>query len=107
MGNKREELQSLLESIMAQDNADPENVYFQPPNGYKLTYPCIIYERDYLHYRSADSVTYLVNKRYNITCIYEDPDSGLPDALSKIPGILFNRHFIADNLYHDVFTLYY
>ncbi len=37
----------------------------------------------------------------------EDPDSVIVEKVSKLPRCRFDRHYTADELNHDVFTLYY
>lgn len=44
---------------------------------------------------------------FQITVIDDDPDSQIVVDISKFPSIRFNRHFVSDNLNHDVFILYY
>lgn len=96
----RLELQTLLENICP-------NVHFQPPPGITMVYPCIIYNRSKIRIDHADNLAYLHLKQYTITVITRDPDSTLPDEISKLKAISFDRHFASDNLYHDVFTLFF
>ena len=83
------------------------NVYFQPPEGYKMKYPCIVYTRNLIKTAYADNVPYAHNRSYTVTVIYSDPDSDLPDKIAALPMCHHDRPFVNDNLYHDVFTLYY
>lgn len=104
MANQRRlELQSLLESILG-ENA---HVYFQPPSGYKLTYPCIVYSLNDIDHKSANNKTYLSTRNYTVTLIQRDPDSELVDAIDALPFAKFNRRFVSDNLYHDVYKIHY
>lgn len=83
-------------------------VYFQPPESIKLTYPCIVYKRTTATIKFADDKVYNYRYAYEITIIDKNPDSNLVDKMfSAFPLIRFNRHFTADNLNHDVFTVYY
>lgn len=102
MSKSREELHEILVNILGS-----RNVYFQPPESVKLKYPCIVYERSDIFSYKADNKKYLINKRYTVTVIDEDPDSELPDKLMQLDYCSFNRHFVSDNLNHDVFTIYY
>lgn len=99
---QRLDLQSLLEDILGS-----RNVYFQPPPTVQLKYPCIIYKRDYAKTQFGDNQPYLKSKRYMVTIIDRDPDSKIPDKVSNLPMCLFARHFVADNLNHDVYNLYF
>jgi hypothetical protein len=46
-------------------------------------------------------------KRYQVTIIDRDPDSGIPEVVAGLPTSTFSRHFTVDNLNHDVYTLYF
>ena len=84
------------------------NVYFQPPEGTKIYYPCVIYERARLNSRYANDGIYLGRKQYTLILVYEDPDSELPDKLlSGFSLISHDRASQADNLYHDAYELYW
>ena len=84
-----------------------ENVYFQPPNNIQLEYPCIIYKRDLVDTKFANDKPYNHTKRYMVTVIDRDPDSEIPDKVAAMPMSLFNRFFTADNLNHDVYSVYF
>lgn len=100
MGRPRMQLQKALEGIAS-------NVYFQPPNGLKIKYPCIIYVRDSVDVAYADNSPYRHTKKYTVTTIDRNPDSPMPDAVGLLPLCQHNRFFTSDDLNHDVFTLYY
>jgi len=72
-----------------------------------MKYPCIVYERYETDTTFADNLPYAYKIRYQATIIDADPDSTILDALSKLPMCVYTRHFTADNLNHDIFTLYY
>lgn len=96
-------LQKELEELMGS-----RNVYFQPPENFKMNYPCIRYERSTKNPTYADNEKYLVKERYVITLITRDPDSELPLKLyTHFKYCSSDRSYVADNLYHDVFTLVY
>jgi hypothetical protein len=101
MARPRIELQNLLEETAG------VQAYFQPPNGLKMVYPCITYERDTTDTTFADNLPYSINKRYTVTVIDRNPDSDIPDKIALLPTCVHNRFFVADNLNHDVFTLYF
>lgn len=98
----REDLHEILCSILGS-----RYVYFQPPESMKLKYPCIVYERSYIRMMRADNIIYKASKEYTVTIIDEDPDSEIPDKMLELPYCKFDRHFVSDNLNHDVFRLYY
>ena len=95
-------LQSSLETLLGSSN-----VYFQPPNGLAMEYPCIVYKRDAANTEFAGNKPYRYTKRYQVTVIDRNPDSLIPDKVAALPECVFNRHFTAGNLNHDVFVLYF
>lgn len=101
MAKTRVELQEALENFLGS-----RNVYYQPPESIKLKYPCIIYEKSRIQQVYADNISYLKHKEYSLTLIYREADSTLPDdLLDSFELISFDRHYKADNMYHDVFTI--
>lgn len=96
----RVQLQSLLETFT-------ENVYFQPPENLKMQYPCITYHRDFAETVHADNGPYRHTLRYMVTVIDRNPDSDLPGKVAELPMCTFNRFFTADNLNHDVYTIFF
>jgi hypothetical protein len=82
-------------------------VYFQPPPNDKIEYPCIVYSRDDSDVKHAGNNPYSFTWRYQVTLIDRDPDSPVLDKLAALPLCDFNRSFKANNLNHDVFTLYF
>lgn len=98
----RLELQTLLENLIGN-----RNVYFQPPANVMMTYPCIVYRRDFAESEFADNSPYRSTKRYQVTVIDRNPDSVIPDKVAVLPMCSFNRFFTADNLNHDVFNIFF
>ena len=83
------------------------NVYFQPPESLKMSYPAIRYVRVPIINEFANNSVYKQSQSYEITLIDYDPESPVFEALSKLPTCRHNRHYQSDNLNHDVFTIYY
>lgn len=98
----RVKLQLLLEQILGS-----EEVHFNPPSNVQMQYPSIVYSRDNAVTRFAGNAPYLYKKRYQVTVIDGNPDSDIPDKVAALPMCTFNRHFKADNLNHDVFTIFF
>lgn len=97
------DLQNELKELLGSDN-----VYFQPPTNLRMNYPCIVMERGSGHQLDADNRTYIFTKRYVITHIGYDPDEEMVDKLvHHFKMCKYDRHFVSDNLQHDVFTLYW
>lgn len=83
------------------------HVYFQPPSNTKMEYPCILYSRDRIDNTHGNNHVYNQNHRYQVIVLDEDPDSKITEELSKFDKCRFERRYVSDNVYHDVFTLYY
>ena len=98
MGN-RLDLHNLLISI-----AGP-NVYYQPPS--VLQYPAIKYEKSKIENKHANNLVYNQNIRYTITVMSKTVDDLIVDKISKLPKCSFDRQFISDNIYHNIFNIYY
>ena len=98
----RLKLQSILEEFL-----ESKNVYFQPPESKKMEYPAIKYSMDDIDKRSADDTAYMLTKKYELIVISKKPDHPVINKLLQLPMCSYNRHYTADNLNHDVLTLYY
>ena len=98
----RLELQAKLEELLGS-----KNVYFNPPNGLKMKYPAIVYNRDTIDISRADDKAYRKTNRYGITYISTLPTNTVIDALLELPMCSYDRQFVSDGLYHDTCTLYF
>lgn len=98
----RAELHSKLCSILGSNN-----IYFQPPESIKLQYPCIVYELSNIESTKADDIKFTLRKKYSVTFISLDPDSNIPEKLLQLRYCAYDRRFVNDNMYHDVFTIYF
>jgi len=99
---QRLELQAILTEILETDH-----VYFQPPPGLRMEYPCIVYNRADHLINHADDIPYKRDKRYQVTVIDRNPDSVIPDKVAQLPLCSYDRFYTADNLNHDVFQLFF
>lgn len=98
----RLELQTILIGILGS-----EQVYFQPPPTVLMSYPCIVYQRDYELTNFADDKPYKTRRRYQVTVIDRDPDSVIPAKIAALPLCVYDRFYTADNLNHDVYKLFF
>lgn len=98
----RLDLQTLLENILGS-----RNVYYQPPASVQMKYPAIVYSRYDIDTRHADNLPHIRTNAYTVTVVDKNPDSKIVDEVSKLPMCTYDRHYVADNLNHDVFTLYF
>ena len=100
--NRREELHEILCEALGS-----RNVYFQPPESIKMKYPAIVYFRDDIDNSFANDSVYMQSLAYSVTVIDSDPDSEIVAKVSRLPRCQYDRHYKADNLNHDMFTIYY
>lgn len=95
-------MQTKLEELLGL-----KNVYYQPPKSISIEYPAIRYSKDNIDTKSANDSNYIVNNRYEIIVIDRRPDNPIIYKLLQLPMCRYERHYISDNLHHDVLTLYY
>lgn len=98
----RLELQEKLEELLGS-----KNVYYQPPESVKMEYPAIKYSKSDISIDHANNAVYSKKKRYEIIVIDTRPDNDVIDKLLELPYCSYDRQYKADNLNHDVLTLYY
>lgn len=98
----RFELDELL-----RDLTEFDNIYYQPPS--HMNYPCILYQKDDYDASYADDIRYKNKTKYQITLIGKNPDN--EEVCQKLLSIMYcsfdRRYKTSENLYHDVFILYW
>ena len=100
--DRRMNLQVELERLVGR------NVYFQPPASVQLVYPCVIYNISTGDTKHADDLVYTYTNRFELTFIYRKPNIEIIEqVLRTFPMCSVSRVYIADNLYHYAFNLYY
>lgn len=85
-----------------------KNVYFQPPESVKLSYPCIVYKRTTGDTRFADNAKFSYIPGYDVVVIDTDPDRKL--AMDVYMHFAYCREgvpYVSNNLYHNPFTIYF
>ncbi len=98
----RTSLQTFLETFLGS-----RNVYFQPPESVKMSYPAIVYALADIQNLPADNAVYRQYTAYQITIIDKDPDSQFVRRMALVPMCRFERFYTSDNLNHFVYMLYY
>lgn len=83
------------------------NLYFQPPSNINMIYPCIIYRINNVDTAHANNNPYLQFLSYQLTVVDKNPDSDIFKRLLKQPMCRFERSYVADNLNHFIFNIYY
>lgn len=99
---RKNEISALLHTLPVNDE-----VHFQPSEKVKLTYPCILYWFDrYTDFFASDG-RHIVREVYTVTHVYQDPNQNLRGVIrSLFTYVDFDRVYVADNLYHDVYTVH-
>ena len=101
--DKRIELHDKLIDLLGNGN-----VYFQPPASVQLSYPCVIYNLGVGDIKRADNSVYTYTNSYEIIFIYKRPNMEiLEQMLSTFKMCSVSRIYVADNLNHYAFNLYY
>lgn len=98
----RLKLQNKLEELLGN-----RNVYYQPPENLKMEYPCIRYSKSNPDVKYANNIKYINKDCYDIIVIDRRPDNNVIQKILELPYSSFNRHYISDNLHHDVIKLYF
>ena len=98
----RLDIQSLLEELLGS-----RNVYYKPPESIKMQYPAIRYSKKKIESVHANDSKYLMRDCYELIVISRTPDHPVIKKLLELPYCSYDRPYVADNLYHDVFTIYY
>lgn len=84
-----------------------KNVYFQPPESFKMAYPCAVYMISGDSTRFANNRLYYDKVLYQVSIIDRDPDSALFHKMRRFRYSRFVRHFVASNLHNWIFNVYY
>lgn len=100
--DRRPQFQALLEGLQT-----GVKVYFQPPEDMKMDFPCIVYELDAGDSRFANNVPYNYEQRYEVKLISWKPEPTLHKKLVSLPKSIHARSYVADNLNHSVFSIYF
>lgn len=98
----RVDLQNKLEYLLGS-----RNVYYQPPENLIMNYPCIRYSKIKPDVKKANNKLYLKTNCYEIIVISKKPDEAVIEKIENLQLCSYDRHYISDNLHHDVLTLYY
>lgn len=104
MVEARQKLDDILRRVL-QETGGKVNLYYQPPANLRMEYPCIRYELNRIRSIHADGHVYSQHPSYTVTVIDRDPDSRITQAVSRLDQCRHDRRYVADNLYHDVFTI--
>lgn len=98
----RLDLQSKLESLLG-----TRNVYYDPPTNIQMQYDAIRYTKKKPDVKHANDHKYKKLNCYEIIVIARKPDHPVIEKILDLPYSSYDRHYPANNLHHDVITLYY
>lgn len=105
--SRRTELDTKLREVLKR-TVGQVNIYYQPADGAQITYPCIIYEKGQGDHMYASNKTHHFTQAYQIKFITKKPDNNVVDELiNEFQMIHFERHYVMQNIHHDVLILYY
>ena len=98
----RLELHSVLQELLGSSN-----VYYQPPESIKMQYDAIRYSKKTIDGKYANDRKYSMIDCYEVIVISRLPDNPVIKKLLSLPYCSYDRHYVADNLHHDVLTIYW
>ena len=90
---------------MLKETTGLSNVYYDPPESVLMEYPAIVYKKTNMPARYANNKKYMKHLAFEVQVIAEDADTPYVDLVHNIKYSAFDRHFIADDLHHDTFTI--
>lgn len=101
--NRRLQLHNKLVELLGS-----ANVYYQAPASVKMEYPCIRYSTSEIDSKHADNRNYVNTKGYSLVVISKKPDEQVIEKiLEELPMSSFDRHYVSDNLNHDVIRIFF
>jgi hypothetical protein len=95
-------LHSKLKELLESDE-----VYYQAPESKKMEYPAIKYSKSSIKSTYANNTVYSMMDRYEIIVMSRTPDHPVIKKLLSLPYCTYDRHYVSENLNHDVLTLYF
>ena len=98
----RLELHSVFQELLGSSN-----VYYQSPESIKMQYDAIRYSKKTIDSKYANDRKYSMIDCYEVIVISRLPDNPVIKKLLSLPYCSYDRHYIADNLHHDVLTIYW
>lgn len=100
---KRLEFHTKLETVPR-----VKGIYFQRPPTMDMKYPCILYKGEPNIRYYADNGIYMKGTKYTLYYIHDDPDDDNVELLLTLfPYTTYDRQYVADGLYHDVYIIFF
>lgn len=102
MARTRVELDRILRKTLGSSN-----VYFDPPESFKLKYPCIIYSLGGHSETFADNAQYYGMKRYSLLYVTQNADDPMAETLDELQYCRLTRPYTSDGLFHYAYEIYF
>lgn len=102
MARTRVDLDTILRTTLGSSN-----VYFDPPESFKLKYPCIVYHLGGRSEVFADDHRYYDMKRYTLLYITRDADDPMVDTLDELKFCRMTSPYTSDGLFHYAYEIYF
>lgn len=84
------------------------HVYFQPPSGVRMLYPCIVYSKKPAQIEYANDNHYKKDDEYQVTVLDMEPDSAYAyTILEKFRYSSITSYFVMNNVNHTNIKLYF
>lgn len=72
-----------------------------------MVYPCLVYQPDTGSSTFANNVPYHFEQKYQLTLIDRAPNPALFEKVAALPKTQQDRFYVANNLNHCVFSIYF
>ena len=102
MKKTRLDIQNKLEELLG-----CKHVYYQPPDNLKMEYPAIRYSKGDITNDYANNLKYRNFDVYDVVVIDKKPDNIVIKKLLELPYSSFDRHYVSENLNHDIIKIYF
>lgn len=99
--------QTELSELLHKNLGNKIHYYFQPPETIKMKFPCVVYEISSGNTRYADNGLYAYMNRYTLSYITPNSEDPINDLIRCLPLCRFDRRYSQNNLYHNVYDLYF
>lgn len=100
MARTRIELDAILRSTLGSDH-----VYYDPPESFKLKFPCIVYNDTGRSVMRADNGVYIKFRRYMLNYITKNADDPMVDTIEELQYCRLRTPYTADNLFHHPYDI--
>lgn len=100
MARTRIELDAILRSTLGSDH-----VYFDPPESFKLKFPCIVYHDSGRIVWKADNGNYIKFKRYMLNYMTKDADDPMVDTIEELQYCTMATPYTSDNVFYYPYNI--